>query len=89
MAWKIEWSKAASRDLQELGSVEKRRIIDFMERRVSPQDDPRLLGRPVIGGKLGHLFRYRVGDYRIIASVQDATVTILVVAVGHRREVYR
>jgi mRNA interferase RelE/StbE len=89
MAWTIEWSRAADRDLEGLGTVEKRRIIEFMELRVAPQDNPRLLGQQLRGGRLGHLFRYRVGDYRVIASIQDVIVTILVVAVGHRREVYR
>lgn len=89
MAWTIEWSKAADKDLEGVGSVEKRRIINFMEERVGLSENPRVLGQALTGGKLGHLFRYRVGDYRIVAAIEDDKVKILVVGVGHRREVYR
>jgi mRNA interferase RelE/StbE len=52
-------------------------------------DDPRAIGEALRGSKLGGLWKYRVGDYRIIADIQDRAVCILVVRVGHRREVYR
>ena len=89
MAWQIDWSKAADRDLGNFGSEEKRRIVNFMETRVAGLENPRDLGEALKAGKLGHLWRYRVGDYRVLASIEDELVKILVVAVDHRREVYR
>ena len=52
-------------------------------------DDPRSLGEALKGGTLGEFWKYRVGDYRIIASIEDGALRILVVKIGNRREVYR
>ena len=66
----------------------RRRIRDYLERRVAVLDDPRELGEPLKGNFAG-LWRYRVGDYRVIAQIQDDRLVVLVVRVGHRREIYR
>ena len=89
MAWRVEWSKGAERDLESLSSDIEKRIIDFVENRVASLENPRDIGEALKGGKLGHLWKYRVGDYRVMASIEDDVVKILVVAIGHRREVYR
>lgn len=89
MAWKVEWSKGAERDLENLSSEVEKRVIDFIENRIVSLENPRDIGEALRGGKLGHLWKYRVGDYRVMASIEDDIVKILVVAVGHRREVYR
>ncbi|HNO60509.1 MAG TPA: type II toxin-antitoxin system RelE/ParE family toxin, partial [Plasticicumulans sp.] len=57
--------------------------------RLAPLDDPRSLGAALQGARFEGLWRYRVGDYRIIARLQDDTLHILVVHIGHRRDVYR
>ncbi len=59
-----------------------------MDERVAPSDDPRELGM-ALKGSLGDLWRYRVGDFRILCDIQDRKVTILVLQIGNRREVYR
>jgi len=51
-------------------------------------DDPRSLGEP-LAGRLSGFWKYRVGNYRIIASIEDTRVLILIVRIGHRRAVYR
>ena len=89
MAWKVEWSKGAERDLENLSSEVEKRVIDFIENRIASLENPRDIGEALKGGKLGHLWKYRGGDYRVMASIEDDIVKILVVAVGHRREVYR
>jgi mRNA interferase RelE/StbE len=66
-----------------------RHIVAYLEERVSPREDPRSVGKALLGKKYTEQWRYRVGDYRIIAEIKDETVTILVVEIGHRREVYR
>ena len=89
MAWKVEWSKGAERDLENLSSEVEKRVIDFIENRIVSLENPRDIGEALRGGKLGDLWKYRGGDYRVMASIEDDIVKILVVAVGHRREVYR
>lgn len=66
-----------------------RRIATFLRERVVPLDDPRSIGEALKGSRLGDFWKYRVGDYRIIANIEDGTLRILVVKIGHRRAVYR
>ena len=88
MAWRIEFVPAAAKELKKLGLAEAKRIISTLERRIAVLDDPRSLGS-ALTGDLGGLWRWRIGDYRIVARIEDQRITILIVRVGHRREVYR
>jgi mRNA interferase RelE/StbE len=88
LAWRIEFLPAAEKELAKLGRAEAKRIIQTLKTRIAPLDDPRELGT-ALGGELGGLWRWRIGDYRVIARIEDARITILVVRVAHRREVYR
>jgi mRNA interferase RelE/StbE len=63
--------------------------LSFLHGRVAVLDNPRSLGDALKGSELGEFWKYRVGDYRIIASIEDSAVRILVVKIGNRREVYR
>ena len=87
MAWQVEFEEAALKDLAKLDKQVARRIIAFLRERVS--NDPRSVGEALKGSKLGAFWKYRVGDYRIVASIEDDALRVLVVRVGHRREVYR
>lgn len=89
MAWRIEFERTAERELDKLGHEAARRILCFLRDRLAPLDDPRSVGEALRGGRLGALWRYRVGDYRVIAHIDDSTVRILVARVGHGRDVYR
>jgi mRNA interferase RelE/StbE len=89
MAWKVEFESSAVRELGKIDPQIVRRILAFLHERVEKLDDPRSIGEALKGSKLGDFWKYRVGDYRIIASIQDETVSILVVRIGNRREVYR
>jgi mRNA interferase RelE/StbE len=89
MAWSIQFSKRARRQLEKLDPQAARRIFQFVFERVAHSSNPRSLGEALKGTELGNLWRYRVGDYRILASIEDRDVRILVVAVGNRREIYR
>lgn len=64
------------------------RILQFLNDRIAKLEDPRSVGEPLKGSKLGAFWRYRVGDYRIIADIQDDRLRILVVRIGNRRDVY-
>ncbi|GHD50080.1 translation repressor RelE [Thalassobaculum fulvum] len=89
MAWRIEFERAAARELDKLGHEAARRILRFLRDRIAPLDDPRSVGVALRGDRFGDFWKYRVGDYRLIAHIDDSTVRILVVRVGHRRDVYR
>lgn len=87
MAWAFEFVPAAAKELKTLGR-DAGRIITTLEERIAKLDDPRQLGS-ALTGELGGLWRWRIGDYRVVAWIEDQRVTILVVRVAHRREVYR
>ena len=89
MAWLIEFDDAAKKDLSKLDKQIARRITGFLRERLAPLDDPRSLGHALKGAALGELWRYRVGDYRIICDIQDGALRILVITIGNRREIYR
>jgi mRNA interferase RelE/StbE len=89
MAWSIKIRRNAERQLERLDPQVSRRILRFLNERIAPLDDPRSIGDALKGTELGDLWKYRVGDYRIIASIEDKLVRILVVRIGNRREVYR
>ena len=88
MAWRIEFVPAAAKELKKLGTAEAARIIATLEDRIALLDDPRTLGS-ALTGDLGGLWRWRIGDYRVVARIEDERIMILVVRIGHRREVYR
>ena len=88
MAWTIEYTDTAKGQLRKLDKQTARRIVDFMDERIAAMDDPRSSGK-ALSGPLGALWRYRVGDCRVICDIQDGALRVLVVQVGNRREVYR
>ncbi|WP_130472847.1 type II toxin-antitoxin system RelE family toxin [Candidatus Magnetaquicoccus inordinatus] len=88
MAWVVEIRETAERQIVRLGSVDKMRIMRFLRERIHGTDDPRSLGHS-LKGELAGLWRYRVGDCRILCHLRDEVVTVVVLEIGHRREVYR
>ena len=89
MAWQIELTATAAKQLAKLDRTDARRITAFMRQRLAEVADPRTNGKALTGPQLGKYWRYRVGDYRIICDIQDNRVCILVIEVGNRRDVYR
>ena len=87
MAWRIEFAQSAARDLRKLDPQVSRRIVGYLRDRIAPSKDPRALGQALKGDELGQFWKYRVGDYRLIAEMHDQQVRILIVRIGHRREV--
>ena len=88
MAWTIEYTDTAKTQLHKLGKQTARRIVDYMDGRVAVLDNPRSMGR-ALTGPLGGLWRYRVGDCRVICDIQNDVLRVLVVKIGNRGEVYR
>ena len=89
MAWRIEFDDKTKKDLAALDKTVAKRITAFLRERVAGLDDPRSIGEALKGSKLGAFWKYRVGDHRIIASIEDGALRILVVRIGNRREVYK
>jgi len=73
--------------VRKLGAVAERTILRYLRQRIAAAEDPRRFGKPLTGDLEG-LWRYRVGNYRIVASIEDDRFVVLIVIVGHRREVY-
>lgn len=88
MAWTIEFSSSAEKSLRKLDREAARRIAKFIDHRLSVLDDPRHLGIP-LQGVLHERWSYRVGDYRLICELQDDRLIVVVIEIGHRREIYR
>lgn len=89
MAWRIELTATAARQIGKLDKSEAKRITTFLRQRLATLNDPRSTGKALTGPQLGVYWRYRVGDYRIICDIQDAALCVLVIEVGNRRDVYR
>ena len=87
MAWAIEYGEGVEKALRKIGRQASARILAGLEE-VAALDSPRQRGEAMVGNHAGH-WRYRFGDYRVIARLEDGRMIILVIAVGHHREVYR
>lgn len=85
--WRVEFDRDAARDLRKLDAQAQHDILRYLRDRIATEEDPRRFGHALTGNLKG-LWRYRIGDYRIVASIEDNRFVVLVVTVGHRREVY-
>ena len=88
MEWKLSFLPKAQKQLQSLDAGGQKRILKFLYERLVALPDPRVLGKALVGEMQG-LWRYRVGDYRLICRIEDEVVTILLLEIGHHREIYR
>jgi len=88
MTWKIEIVPSAIKELDKLDRQVAKRILKFLHKRVASLKDPRSIGDALKGSKFGEYWRYRVGDYRIITKIEDKILLIIVLQVGHRRQIY-
>ena len=89
MDWQIEFDESAKKELAKLDRQVARRLIDFLKDRILSRRDARSVGQPLKGSTLGEFWKYRVGDFRIIASIQDERMTVLVLRVDKRSDIYR
>jgi mRNA interferase RelE/StbE len=89
LTWKVEFVRSAEKEIAALDREAAKRIIRFLKTRVAKAEHPRMLGEALRGPELGRFWKYRVGAYRVIARIDDGALTVLVVRIGHRRQVYR
>ena len=89
MAWIIELDRAAEKELDKIDAQVAKRILCFLFERLASADNPRSLGEALKGSHFENLWKYRVGDYRLICRIEDLNIKVIVLKVGNRREVYR
>lgn len=86
MSYAIRVTPAAQKQIRKLDPQVARRIRHFLESTLQVLEDPRSIGKPLVDQDF---WRYRIGDYRILVSIDDGELVVLVVALAHRREIYR
>lgn len=87
MTYKIVFTEKAKKQLKKIDKYTASLIIGWLEKNIEGSADPRIHGKGLIQNKSGQ-WRYRIGDYRVICEIQDEKVIVLVLEVGHRREIY-
>jgi len=87
LAWNVELTKTAENQLRKLEKKWQITILDYFEDDISTLDNPRLRGKALTGDKKD-LWRYRLGDYRIICDIRDEQLVLLAVTIGYRKDVY-
>lgn len=85
--WKLLTSKNFDKQIKTLDRETQKRILAFLKKRVIIAENPRILAKP-LSGSLREYWRFRVGDYRIIADIQEEALTKVALDLGHRKEVY-
>lgn len=85
--WRVEFDRAAAKELRKLGEPARRTILRYLRERLATADDPRRFGKP-LAGEFAGLWRYRVGDYRLVVTFEDDRLIVVVLRIAHRREVY-
>ena len=87
MTWKVEWDDRARKELRKLDFPIQKEILSYLRFRIAESDNPRTFGQSLTGNKAG-LWRYRVGNYRLICRLEDNALIVFVIGVGHRKEIY-
>jgi mRNA interferase RelE/StbE len=88
LAWQIEFDSEAEDDLKKINREMRRRIMQYLRERIATGKDPRRFGAP-LRRELSGLWKYRLGDYRIICRIEDRKVVVYVIRIGHRKDIYK
>jgi mRNA interferase RelE/StbE len=88
MKYTITFEKKADKQLEKIDKTQQRIIVNWIIKNLEDTDDPRRFGK-VLKGNLRNYWRYRVGDYRIIAEINDKDIKIIIIEIGHRKEIYK
>lgn len=87
MKYKILFTDKAKKQLKKLDKHISALIIGWLEKNIENTENPRVHGKCLVENKSGQ-WRYRIGDYRVICEIQDENVIVLVLEIGHRKEIY-
>ena len=86
--YKVEYTPKAIKQLQKTDKHTRKLIYAWIDKNLQNSEDPRLYGKGLTADRSGQ-WRYRVGDYRVLANIQDETIVILILEIGHRKDIYR
>lgn len=89
MAYNVETLPSVDKAIGKLDKKSRESIIDFLKNKLPKYENPRSIGKALQGSKYGEFWRYQVGDFRVIAKIEDKRLLILVVKIGDRKEVYK
>lgn len=87
MAWTVEYTKAALKQLKKMDRFDARLILSWIEKNLEGCSDPRAHGKGLTANRSGE-WRYRVGGYRVLCTLEDDRLIVQVFTIGHRRDVY-
>lgn len=87
MTWIIEWDDRARKELRKLDKSIQKEILNYLRTRIENTEDPRLFGQSLSANKVG-LWRYRVGNYRLICKLEENKCVVFIIGVGHRKDIY-
>lgn len=88
MAWTIKYTDTAKKQLRKLEKGAAKRIVNYLDSRIATQPNPRTSAK-ALRGELGDFWRFRIGDFRVICTIEDEELTVLVVRIGHRKNIYQ
>lgn len=87
MTYKVEFTRKALKELKKLDRHTAALILGWIRKNLENCEDPRQHGKALTANRTGE-WRYRIGDYRLLAKIEDQKITILILNVGHRRDIY-
>ncbi len=87
MKYSVRYLPQVVKTLEKMDKYTKRIIVEWIEKNLVDCEDPRIHGKPLSANRAGQ-WRYRIGDYRVLAKIEDNELIILVIAIGHRKEIY-
>ena len=88
MKYKVEYLPQVFKTLEKMDKFTRRILVEWIEKNLVDCENPRIHGKALSANRIGQ-WRYRVGDYRIIAKIEDGKLIILVIAIGHRKDIYK
>jgi mRNA interferase RelE/StbE len=88
LAWKIQFEPRALKEFEKLDRSTQQRVLGFLSKQIAPSPDPRAKGKALTGEFKG-LWRYRIGEYRLICDIRDKILVIMVLRIAHRKDIYR
>ncbi len=88
MKYKILFDKDAEKQLNKIDGTQQRIIVNWIAKYLENTHDPRIFGK-TLKGNLKDYWRYRVGNYRIIAEINNDEIRIIIIEIGHRKDIYK
>lgn len=85
--WKIFFTETAEKQFSKLDKPTKIQISNYIEKRLMMSENPRALGK-ALNGNFATFWRYRVGDYRLICDIDDDRISVNIIKIGHRKDIY-